>query len=149
MIRRLIAIALVATSLTGGGAPILAQQPPPPDGNVGDCNSIGGPVRLSGEEARMTDPIESLVVPLKPPGEYRVEPSGFPGSAIMNICHIQTNASVAISAVTGLEVSRVAHDDAGHAVLDQLVENAVTGPGEPSPVPVTPPNTGSAGLAGH
>jgi hypothetical protein len=140
----LVAISFVATALVAGVS--ASAQQPPPNGVASDCSSIDGATLTSGQQAQLTDPQESLVVDLVPPGDYRSEPSGFPGDAKLNICHVQTNASVTISAVTGLEVSRVAAGDAGNAVLDALVANAHPGPGQPSPVPIFPPDTGDGGL---
>ena len=143
--RALIAtIGLIGFALVAGTS-ALAQQPPP-NGVATDCSNIDGPTLTSGQQAHLSDPQESLTVDLVSPGDYRSEPSGFPGDAKLSICHVQTNASITISAVTGLEVSRVAADDAGNAVLDALAANAHPGAGVPTPAPISPPETGDAGL---
>jgi hypothetical protein len=143
----LLFLIVLATFGFATGALTHAQAPPPPPNGVADdCRSINGPVLVAGQQAKLTDPQESLTVDLTEPGEYRAEPNGLPGNARLSICHVQTNASIVISAVTGLEVSRVAADDAGNAVLDALVAHAHAGAGVPSPRPITPPDTGDAGL---
>ncbi len=139
-------VLLATFCVLGAGRGTTFAQQAPPNGVAEDCDSINGAMQVAGEQARLSDPQESLTVDLTEPGEYRTEPNGLPGNATLSICHVDTNASIIISAVTGLEVSRVADDDAGNAVLDALLANAHPGPGVPSAAPITPPDTGDGGL---
>ena len=72
------------------------------------------------------------------------------------ICHVESDSSIVIDALTGEEVSRVLGSPDAAAVLDEIASNArVDAVVRPTPPPVsgrgamTPPVTGSGGLKGR
>jgi hypothetical protein len=139
--------ATVPVALTTPSATTNLVATPQPPALATGCGK-SGPAVHGGETTGLGGRDGSLDVTLPGDGLYFTLPGPSLTEPGLFVCSVDHDASVIISAVTGKEVSRTAHDAAGNAVLDQIVASVrLTGsPGAFAPPSVAPPITGDAGL---
>jgi hypothetical protein len=124
------------------GAPPGAPPPPPMPTIVTGCGR-SGPALGGGRTSGLGTGRSFLEVTLPAGGQYFTLPAAPFGEMGLMICNVDTNASIVISAVTGLEMSRSVFNAADNGILDQIMRSAQI---RPSPPTFSPPDTGDGGL---
>jgi hypothetical protein len=120
------------------GAPV----PPPIPTIVAGCGR-SGPALSGGRTSGLGTSNSFLEVTLPAEGQYFTLPAAPTGEAGLMICNVDTNASIVISAVTGLEMSRAVLNAEDNRILDQILRSAQI---KASTGSFSPPSTGDGGL---